>query len=343
MNRHDLFEPIWGNLFLLPRRGQFGYFGGGTADPLARFPGAPEAAVPFVKAAFACDASMLAYERWADDPMPPGDFESILEGFSVRRLTTGEATGTAGYFAASPRFAYLVFRGTEHDDPRDFATDFAFVPVAEPRDPSVFHSFFVAGMRVHMGFQTAIDSVWPEVCELLKGYREAWPEAEICFTGHSLGAALATLAVSRFAGGRASLYTFGAPRVGNADFCRAVEARADLGIYRFVNQNDLVTHVPPEDFGYRHPAARMFHIEGDWSIREADAPALSDWRDLADFVESLSGRGYPLEAEDPAPPYLADHSPARYSVRLWNWLETLGVTSPGAARSGAAGEGAGLG
>ena len=68
-----------------------------------------------------------------------------------------------------------------------------------------------AEIGVHAGFQFALNSVWDRTSTLLEGYRAANPTAPVFFTGHSLGAALATLAIARFRGGKAALYTFGSP------------------------------------------------------------------------------------------------------------------------------------
>ena len=66
-------------------------------------------------------------------------------------------------------------------------------------------------------------------------------------TGHSLGAALATLTASRKAASR--LYTFGSCRVGDAAFARAIST---ISHDRFVDCCDLVTRVPAKEFGYVH-------------------------------------------------------------------------------------------
>jgi hypothetical protein len=190
-------------------------------------------------------------------------------------LRTGLATGTEGYFVRQDDFAIMVFRGTEQGDSKDSFTDLSLLLVPEPdystaaEEPqkALRHLSFIESLfhpspcKVHHGFQFAVNDVWKEVHQYLWDYRKAHPHSEIVFTGHSLWAAQATLAVSRFGGGNASLYTFGCPRTGNGVFCQRVVNQADQGVFRFVNGNDPVTHVPPEDLGYRHTSPLLRHID----------------------------------------------------------------------------------
>lgn len=74
-------------------------------------------------------------------------------------------------------------------------------------------------------------------------------------TGHSLGAALAGLAVGASATERlpiAGLYTYGMPRVGNKYFAEKFQASYGKRAFRIVNNNDSVTRVPPRSFGFKH-------------------------------------------------------------------------------------------
>ena len=310
----DAAGDSWVDLFLLPDRGEYSYF------RLA--PEAMSAAPNWLStAALAVDMSMLSYMRWGDNSMPGEDFRNILRGFRVQILRSGDSTGTAGFFASTPDLAFLVFRGTEHDDFRDLLTDSAFLQVPEPHEPSLLRSIRFQGMRVHLGFQRALDSVWDEVATLLADYREVHQRAPICFTGHSLGGALASLALSRFPGTGTSLYTFGAPRVGNGPFCEHLVAKADLGLYRFVNGHDMVTHGPPTTFGYLHPPLPMLHIDPTGEIRPAEPPSHSDWSELADFLAALKPIGSNFDRRIPVPPMLLDHKPVRYAAPIWDCLE----------------------
>jgi len=96
------------------------------------------------------------------------------------------------------------------------------------------------GGSVHEGFKMALDEVWEALKEHVDRLKEEIPTRTFWLTGHSLGAALATLAADRF-GNVQGLYTFGSPLVGDEGFARDFQVSA----YRFVNNNDVVARVPP--------------------------------------------------------------------------------------------------
>src|SRR5438067_392941 len=117
------------------------------------------------------------------------------------------ADDTQGFVVAPPSktWAAFVFRGTS--TPRDFLVD-ANVEMV-PFDTG----------KVHYGFNKGIVAAWPRVLTNL----DALPKTcRIFYAGHSLGAALATLAASRRP--PVATYTFGSPRVGNRAFTSSVDA-----------------------------------------------------------------------------------------------------------------------
>jgi triacylglycerol lipase len=150
----------------------------------------------------------------------------------------------------------VAFRGTEAN-PVDWITDARFNPVAG-----------AFGAPVHSGFKVALDEVWDDVAGL------AGRPLSLFFTGHSLGAALATLGAARWAesgGNVAGVFTFGQPRTGQTAFVSAYNAKLADVTYRFVNHIDLVTRVPLWVQRYRHVGRRMywdgsgrFHGDASW-------------------------------------------------------------------------------
>ena len=197
-------------------------------------------------------------------------------------------------------------------------------PVSRDPEPPLGHLNFVSHLftepcLVHRGFQLALNQVWEKVHKIVIDYRSKHPRMEICFTGHSLGAALAVLAFSRFADLDISLYTFGCPRVGDGAFRDRVLSNPGRGIYRFVNYNDAVTHVPTDSLLYRQTPQNCYRFTEDGELGTDDGSFKGDIQSLkaavAKFPSSISLSN--LDEVD-APPSVVDHSPARYCFRLWD-------------------------
>ena len=160
---------------------------------------------------------------------------------------------------------------------------------------SVWQSPWPMGGRVHSGFKKKFMAVWPVIAETLSGW-----SAPLLYTGHSLGAALATLAAGIHR--PHALYTFGSPRVGDLDFAETLQ---NVRIYRLYNPGDIVTLLPPEA-----PPFRFCHVGEPIRYRR---PA---------FSERVSGnRLAPLQRTNfqsmmRPPQFLAEHAPANYIDRF---------------------------
>jgi predicted lipase len=75
---------------------------------------------------------------------------------------------------------------------------------------------------VHSGFYGAYRSLQDQIFPVLREQLQLYPDAELALTGHSLGGALATVALPQIVfelnvslPKNISLYTFGSPRVGD--------------------------------------------------------------------------------------------------------------------------------
>lgn len=132
-----------------------------------------------------------------------------------------------------------------------------------------------AGGKVHDGFNRQLDSVWPAIRKQIQEARAQDPNRPVLFSGHSLGGAIAVLALSRAKkeglldnppytgqGAPAQLHTFGQPRVGDAEFAKAFSQQlGNIPYERFVHRGDPVTQVPPTGLGYANvgAATTIFH------------------------------------------------------------------------------------
>lgn len=142
---------------------------------------------------------------------------------------------TQAIVMGNDRFIVVAFRGTQPQNPLDWITDAKVL----------FKEKGPAG-AVHRGFWTSLQSVWPAIVAKIDEFQDKGQT--LWFTGHSLGAALAVLAVAdlRLRARREvnGLYTFGQPRVGDDEFAKAFNADLEPRTFRFVNNNDVVTRVP---------------------------------------------------------------------------------------------------
>ena len=187
--------------------------------------------------------AQLAYEKFEDG----GEAHEILVeklrggGFELLDEFNDPVTDTQAFLVVTPRhqFVVLAFRGTEVTSKKDISTDAKVLKI-----PSITEK-----IKIHGGFQKAYDSVSEQI---EKSLLEKLNEMPLYITGHSLGAALATVAAisieqkKYFRDQIAACYTFGSPRVST----KALDLDFKSPIYRVVNTTDIVTMVPT--FGFRH-------------------------------------------------------------------------------------------
>ncbi|MDH4199296.1 MAG: hypothetical protein OEV66_02860 [Spirochaetia bacterium] len=230
------------------------------------------------------ELSRLVYrpdiEEMASPPQPVRKLYLEKAQLRQRRFFYSKETSTQAFLVEpldSPKFGALVFRGTEQN-PKDFISDIKLnlTPIS------------ASDKAVHEGFAEALDSVWAEINREL-----SLVNYPVFYTGHSLGAALATLAASRRA--PKAVYTFGSPLVGNSAFVASI---AHIPVHRVVDDQDAVTWVPPEILGYRHAGKLQL-------LSDPDKISLLDPRTW-----------YKIWPFGSPPKPLADHAPVNYVDRI---------------------------
>jgi hypothetical protein len=197
--------------------------------------------------------------------------------------------GSDGFVAhaADAPFTVVAFRGTEPNKPEDLLADLAARAV-----PCTF-----APGRVHRGFLAAYEAVRRP----LRAVLDPLPAGtRVVFAGHSLGAAVATLAAADHAGLRGSagcqLVTFGSPRVGDATFAASL---AGVAAQRVVHCADVVTRVPPERFDQDAVADLLAGFVPDGWLGDGLTGALAAMADVA--------LGHPAYVHVGAPHYIDRH------------------------------------
>lgn len=232
-----------------------------------------EAGFSLLRAWWLADAALLAY--WPPEQVPP---TFARAGFVHTEFFTHGSTQC--YVGSNRTSAIVSFRGTEITHVEDSLAD-ADIKLVK----------WDGAGQVHQGFLSALDAVW----DRLRSHLMSLDGRTIWFTGHSLGAAAATLAARRWSntsGTTSGIYTVGSPRVGDQTFAADFGATFPNACFRFVNGVDSVTDLPPSDLGYAH---------------------VGNPRPLA-----ATNEGHPLLAGLAAG--MIDHTPRRYATLIWNQL-----------------------
>ncbi len=210
-------------------------------------------------------------------------------------FTDGKFFDTANaqaYWLQTEYDSVVVCRGTEPNEWEDIKADAnALTALAE-----------TVG-KIHRGFKHEVDRIWPHIEEALENNSKP-----LWFCGHSLGGAMANICANRcelsyIDSEPQELHSFGSPRIG----CRKYVNHVRLKHFRWVNNNDIVTRVPPTFMGYRHNGEEMY-ID-----RNGNARKIKGWRRVSDRLKGLF-RGLKNFKID----YLSDHSCIDYIDLLFN-------------------------
>lgn len=160
------------------------------------------------------------------------ELKHALNEGGFKLLQTFDKEGTQAYLASRDDFAVLVFRGTENKS-EDIITDLK----------TRFYKSRAG--HLHEGFYSAYQLVESEILKAVNSLG-SFP---LYITGHSLGAALASIATWKLdRDSLAACYTFGSPRVGDKKFDMHLKAP----VYRLVNNADIVTQIPLVTMNYAH-------------------------------------------------------------------------------------------
>lgn len=190
----------------------------------------------FDRALLFAELSMLSY-------LKPEEARIAAKPLGFNDVIFYDRDGAQAYSFISDTDHVIACRGTEPNEWNDLKADLdASTALAETIG------------RVHRGFKQEVDDLWPVLEQALKNNT-----LKLWFTGHSLGGAMATICAGRCLLSHintlpAQIFTFGSPRVGNKRYIN----NAKIDYMRWVNNNDIVTRVPPTWMGYKHTGTEMY-------------------------------------------------------------------------------------
>lgn len=159
--------------------------------------------------------------------------EAITVTWKFKKFEYFSGKSTQVFIAGNDTIIIVAFRGTEILKVEDIKTDIKLSLVET--------GITVLPGKLHAGFKDALHEVWGNMRVTFKRFQDN--KQSVWFCGHSLGGALATLAVAEFVGNEKGningLYTIGQPRVGNSKFAGHFDVAVGDRCFRFVNNNDI--------------------------------------------------------------------------------------------------------
>ncbi|TAQ83441.1 hypothetical protein B7494_g8232 [Chlorociboria aeruginascens] len=203
--------------------------------------------VSVLTAAVGFVAAMPVAELESRDTITPALFENLK--------FYAHASEQEGYITLDSvrEVIVLSLRGTYSLENYIEDIEFLFVPCDD----------LVAGCLAEAGFYGNFLSIYSLVLPTIEDLTSRYPSYKLIITGHSLGAAVATLAAGylREAGYPCDLYTYGSPRVGNDILADFVTAQQGVTA-RTTHLDDPVPRLPPLLLGYRHTSPEYWLADG---------------------------------------------------------------------------------
>jgi hypothetical protein len=203
-------------------------------------------------AAFCNESAIVAWNcQWCTGT---NTYEEPLEMAAYLKDTK---TGTQGYVGIDhPRHRVVVsYRGSKNL--ANGIEDADFILTKLPFGPG--------GLKVHTGFLDAYESLRNATAGGVQtALSKCGSDCSVLFTGHSLGAAMATIAAAEHGGidsPPVRLFTFGCPRVGNAAFVSWAHGRLwnTTASVLMRRQKDIVPAIPPRSIGYVHMPGEVWN------------------------------------------------------------------------------------
>lgn len=203
---------------------------------------------------------------------PKSNINYELTEYSIIHLED-KGTDTQGFIAINDKELFIVFRGTTNL--KDWKSNL---------DTRLTQDMSRLNLRYHRGFSEAYNSISEQVNAIVNINLDK----DVYITGHSLGGALANICAVELSLHKdvclEGLYTFGSPRVYDSLSAAYLNSILKEIHFRFVNNNDIVPHVPPEISDFSHWGRLMYFRDSGELLVDED---LSWWETIQYAAEGL--------------------------------------------------------
>ncbi|KAE8394071.1 Alpha/Beta hydrolase protein [Aspergillus alliaceus] len=193
----------------------------------------------------------------------------VVEAANAQTLAEFNQEDIRGFVAVDDthRVIVVAFRGS--NSVRNWLKNFQFWKIKDPGPGGFWNKLFgsdkpkrgndICACGIHSGFYKSWELVKAEVVDAVSKAKETYKDYNVVITGHSLGAAIATIAGAHFRTIQipCDIYSYGSPRIGDERFAEFISNQPGL-TFRITHGYDPVTSLPPMslfgvyDLGYRH-------------------------------------------------------------------------------------------
>jgi pimeloyl-ACP methyl ester carboxylesterase len=271
--------------------------------------------------------------------LPSDETESPSKNFILKDTAKGNIatplTGTNTQLALFDDDAqvYIAVRGTEGFSWPNGIRDWVSNAAAEAVD------FKEGKGKVHLGFYSCFKSVQGDIDKFLKENGRA--KKKIIVTGHSLGGAVATIIAAYIRGtfhNDVMLYTFGSPRVGDANFVSHYSKADKVHAWRLFNVCDVVPLVPTKRTNILLPllitsASAVNPIAFIASLATYDLSPFTHFGVPVALKKTKLGGVMLIDPKEPPPFELYSSRPGDNYKTKWSELARHSVAAASAAQS----------
>ncbi|KAL7750945.1 6-phosphofructokinase, alpha subunit [Sorochytrium milnesiophthora] len=170
------------------------------------------------------------------------------------------ATRTRAYTAVNPSKKAIIAAFRPSIFAENWIKDFDFALIDYPLQPN-------QGMSVHQGFWASYEPIRETLAASVSSLHAANPDYTVYILGISLGGAMANFAAADLTLGlnlspdKVKVYTYGSPRAGNSAYADLLGS-LNVDMRHFINENDIVPHLPLEVMGYSRSIGENYRHNG---------------------------------------------------------------------------------